>query len=125
MTPLKIAFVVAVAFPLAACNPQTLVHNVFDSVEAVLDAVQSGIGFGKAVVSKYCYRVSVDLTQVNSLATSVKVSCKAKNAVTKAAAAVSSICNNIDSVNPAKISTAIAIVKDAKAASRAALADGC
>lgn len=118
----KIAIVVLLALPLAACKPGEFVSKVMDGIEDVVDAVQAGVGYARSVADKYCVQVSDALAQANSLTVAVGASCKAKNEVQRVASGVASYCNN---PGPVDVRSFLDKLKKAKTDARAAVAAGC
>ena len=118
----KIAIVIVLALPLAACKPGEFASKVMDGIEDVIDAVQAGVGFARTVADKYCVQVSDALAQANSLTGAVGASCKAKNEVQRVASGVASYCNN---PAPIDVRSFLDKLKKARSDARAAVAAGC
>lgn len=121
----KIALVIILAIPLAACNPGEVAMKVMDAIEDVSDAIKTGIGYGKTVASKYCSDVYDAVAASNQIASQVGSSCKINNEVHRIAAGVNSFCSNVDSINSSSIASVLSVLKKAKADARAVVAAGC
>jgi hypothetical protein len=118
----KIALVVLLALPLAACKPGDVANRVLNAIEDVNDAVQTGIGWANSVADKYCLQVSDALAQANSVGTAVGAKCNVKNEVNRLASGVAAYCNN---PRPSGVADMIAKLKAAARDARAVVAAGC
>lgn len=120
----KIALVIILALPLAACKPGEIAMRVLDAIEDVNDAVRTGIGWANSVADKYCLQVSDALTAANNLGTSVGAKCNVKNEVNRLASGVSHYCNN-PTGRPSSVADMIAKLKAAARDARNVVAAGC
>jgi hypothetical protein len=118
----KIAIVIILALPLAACKPGDVAMRVLDAIEDVNDAVQTGIGWANSVADKYCVQVADALARANSVSTTVGAKCNVKNEVNRLASGVSGYCNN---PRPSGVADMIAKLKAAARDARAVVAAGC
>jgi hypothetical protein len=118
----KIAIVIILALPLAACKPGDVAMRVLDAIEDVNDAVQTGIGWANSVADKYCVQVADALARANSVSTTVGAKCNVKNEVNRLASGVSGYCNN---PRPSGVADMTAKLKAAARDARAVVAAGC